>query len=66
MKDKKFVVLQNLKAPWNAFWTMNKPSVFGDNCHSYKGELWYKEVLFTDSEEEAMKKAEEIRWIEPK
>jgi hypothetical protein len=53
----KYVVLEHLTLPdrgWR-FWSTNSCN----NCHSMNGELWYKEILFTDSEEEAIKAARE-------
>ncbi len=49
---KKYVVLEHLQVPDRGFrfWTTNT----SNNTHSAKGELWYKEILFTDSEEEAI------------
>lgn len=48
---KKYVVLEHLLMPDKGirFWTTNSEN----NTHSFNGELWYKEVLFTDSVEEA-------------
>ena len=52
MSDKKYVVLEHLQLPNRGFrfWTTNSEN----NTHSFDGELWYKEVLFTDSDEEAI------------
>jgi hypothetical protein len=49
---KKYVVLEHLQLPNRGFrfWTTNTEN----NTHSFKGDLWYKEVLFTDSTEEAI------------
>lgn len=52
---KKFVVLENIETKYR-FWTINTEN----NTHSVKGELWYKEILFTDSEDEAIKMCEII------
>ena len=48
----KYVVLEHLTLPDRGlrFWSHNTDN----NTHGYNGELWYKEVLFTDSEDEAM------------
>jgi len=50
--DKKYVVLEHINLPDRGlrFWSMNTE----DNTHSAWGDLWYKEILFTDSEEEAI------------
>jgi len=50
--DKKYVVLEHVNLPDRGlrFWSMNTE----DNTHSAWGDLWYKEILFTDSEEEAI------------
>lgn len=50
---KKYVVLENLTLPNRGFrfWSTNSEN----NTHSSKGELWYKEVLFTDDREEAIR-----------
>jgi hypothetical protein len=51
-RPEKYVVLEHLTLPdrgWR-FWTTNSD----DNTHGHTGELWYKEILFTDSEEEAI------------
>lgn len=56
-RPEKYVVLEHLNMPdrgWR-FWSTNT----GDNTHSAWGDLWYKEILFTDSEEEAVKVARE-------
>lgn len=49
--DKKYVVLEHLTLPDRGFrfFTANTE----DNTHGRNGELWYKEVLFTDSTKEA-------------
>lgn len=56
--DKKYVVLEHLTMPKRGkrFWTTNSEN----NTHSHKGELWYKEVLFTDSEDEAIAESSKI------
>jgi len=50
---KKFVVVEHLGGnnKGQRFWTTNTDN----NTHSYKGELWYKEIMFTDSTDEAIK-----------
>jgi hypothetical protein len=50
--DKKYVVLEHLTLPDRGlrFWSHNTEN----NTHSMWGDLWYKEILFTDSEEEAI------------
>ena len=50
--NKKYVVLEHLTLPDRGFkfWTTNTEN----NTHGQNGELWYKEVLFTDSETEAI------------
>lgn len=52
-KIKKYVVLEHLTGfnKGRKFWSTNTLN----NTHSNKGELWYKEVLFTDFTEEAIK-----------
>ncbi len=52
MTKKKYVVLEHLNLPDRGFrfWTTNS----NNNTHSFNGELWYKEILFTDFESEAM------------
>jgi hypothetical protein len=54
---KKYVVLEHLTLPDRGFrfWTVNTDN----NTHSYKGELWYKEILFTDNTEEAIRVSQE-------
>ena len=47
---KKYVVLENIETK-GRFWTINTEN----NTHSINGELWYKEVAFTDDTEEAIK-----------
>ena len=49
---KKYVSLEHLTLPYRGirFWSTNTK----DNTHSMKGELWYKEILFTNDEEEAV------------
>lgn len=51
--DKKYVVLEHLNLPDRGFrfWSTNSEN----NTHSHKGELWYKEILFTDDTEEAIR-----------
>jgi hypothetical protein len=50
--DKKYVVLEHLTLPDRGlrFWSTNSDN----NTHSIWGDLWYKEILLTDSEEEAI------------
>jgi hypothetical protein len=50
--DKKYVVLEHLTLPDRGlrFWSTNSDN----NTHSMWGDLWYKEILLTDSEEEAI------------
>lgn len=50
-----YVVLEHLTLPDRGFrfWTTNTD----DNTHGYNGELWYKEVIFTDSKGEAIEHA---------
>ena len=50
--SKKYVVLKGIEHG-NMFWTTN----IENNTHSFEGELWYKEILFTDSEDEAIKES---------
>lgn len=47
-----FVVLEHLTLPdrGRKFWTTNK----ANNTHSSKGELWYREIHFTDNADEAI------------
>jgi hypothetical protein len=56
--NKKYVVLEHLCLPNRGFrfWSMNGKN----NTHSIDGELWYKEVMFTDSTEEAIKASKEV------
>jgi hypothetical protein len=58
MQDKKYVVLEHLHLPNRGFrfWSMNGKN----NTHSAEGELWYKEVMFTDSTEEAIEASREV------
>lgn len=51
-EKKKYVVLEHLELPNRGFrfWTTNTEN----NTHSHKGELWYKEILFTDNTDEAI------------
>lgn len=53
-KNKKYVVLEHLCPPHQGqrFWSTNSHN----NTHSVEGELWYKEIFFTDSEKEAINK----------
>ncbi len=57
---KKYVVLENLQVPNRGFrfWSLNT----ANNTHSAKGELWYKEILFTDSEEEAIAESRKVNY----
>jgi len=52
VSDKKYIVLEHLQLPNRGFrfWTMNSE----DNTRSVDGKLWYKEILFTDSTDEAV------------
>ena len=52
MNSHKYVVLEHLQLPNRGFrfWSLNTEN----NTHSHTGELWYKEILFTDDEEEAI------------
>ena len=52
IRPEKYVVLEHLTLPDRGlrFWSHNTEN----NTHGYNGELWYKEVLFTDSEDEAI------------
>lgn len=58
LHPEKYVILEHLDLPDRGlrFWSHNTE----DNTHSMWGDLWYKEILFTDSEEEAI---EECRHI---
>ena len=53
--NKQFVVLEHLTMPHRGlrFWTRNSDN----NTHSFNGELWYKEILFTDDRFEAIKES---------
>lgn len=55
-KNKKYVVLENLNLPDRGFrfWSTNSEN----NTHSAKGELWYKEIMFTDDTEEAIRESQ--------
>jgi len=48
-RNYKFVVLENIETK-SRFWTMNTKN----NTHSINGELWYKEIAFTDDPQEAI------------
>jgi hypothetical protein len=54
-RPEKYVVLEHLLMPDRGlrFWGINTE----DNTHSAWGDLWYKEVLFTDSVSEATEMA---------
>lgn len=54
----KYVVLEHITLPDRGlrFWSTNTE----DNTHGHNGELWYKEILFTDSEEKAMVECQKI------
>lgn len=56
---KKYVVLETLVGPSKGgrFWTNNGEN----NTHSAKGELWYKEIAFCDTPEEAKSHLRPIR-----
>ena len=58
MKRKKYVVLEYLRLPDKGlrFWTTNSDN----NTHGYNGELWYKEILFTDKEKKAIEESKII------
>jgi|LakMenE01Jun11ns_1017448.scaffolds.fasta_scaffold9176398_2 hypothetical protein len=58
MITEKYVVLEHLCLPNRGFrfWSMNGQN----NTHSIDGELWYKEVMFTDSTEEAIEASKEV------
>lgn len=49
---KKYVVLEHLTMPdqGKRFWSTNTEN----NTHSLEGELWYKEIIFTDDKDEAI------------
>ena len=47
---KLYVVLENLVSGLR-FWSTNSDN----NTHSFEGEHWYKEIVFTNNEEEALK-----------
>jgi len=49
---KKYVILEHLNLPSRGirFWSQNKKN----NTHNQNGELWYKEIAFTDNEKEAI------------
>lgn len=53
MKNKKYVVLEHLTLPNRGFrfWSTNTP---GNNTKLLDGSVVYKEVLFTDSTDEAI------------
>lgn len=48
--NKKFVVLESIGSG-KRFWSINSYN----NTHSQEGELWYKEIAFTNDEQEAIK-----------
>lgn len=50
--SEKYVVLEHITLPDRGlrFWSTNS----NDNTHGWNGELWYKEILFTNSEEDAI------------
>jgi len=52
-RPEKYVVLEHLNLPQKGlrFWTTNSDN----NTHGHNRGLWYKEVAFTDSEDEAIK-----------
>jgi hypothetical protein len=56
-KEHKYVVLEHLTLPdrGKRFWT----SASENNTHGHTGELWYKEILFTNDEEEAIRVSQE-------
>jgi hypothetical protein len=51
-RSEKYVVLEHLELPNRGlrFWSHNTEN----NTHSMWGDLWYKEILFTYNEEEAI------------
>lgn len=53
---KKYVVLEHIKMSQKGFrfWTTNSDN----NTHSVEGEIWYKEVLFTDDQDEAISESQ--------
>ena len=51
-KDKEYVVLEHLMLPDRGLRFCSTPS--DNNTHGFNGELWYKEVGFTDTHEEAL------------
>lgn len=57
-QPKTYVVLEHLTMPdrGRRFWSMNGPSS-SHNVRSSDGEVWYKEVHFTDDENEAIEYA---------
>jgi hypothetical protein len=57
-RPEKYVVLEHLTLPDRGlrFWSMNTE----DNTHSAWGDLWYKEILFTDSEDEAIEASQKM------
>jgi hypothetical protein len=61
MRPEKYVVLEHLTLPDRGFrfWSFNSE----DNTHSAWGDLWYKEILFTDSEEEAIAASQKLGEI---
>jgi hypothetical protein len=58
VRPEKYVVLERLTLPNRGirFWSTNTEN----NTHSAWVDLWYKEILFTDSEEEAIKVSRKI------
>lgn len=60
-QHKKFVVLEHLLLPSTGkrFWSTNTD----DNTHLYDGRLAYKEILFTDSETEAIEESRKYKTI---
>ena len=53
---KKYVVLEHITMPQKGFrfWTTNSDN----NTRSLEGEVWYKEVLFTDDQDEASRESQ--------
>ena len=47
-RKEKYVVLENLSTGERFFSTNN----LSNNCYSVNGELWYKEITFTDDSKE--------------
>ena len=56
--DEKYVVLEHLTLPGKGlrFWCVNTEN----NTHGPNGELWYKEILFTDDIDKAIQCSREL------